>query len=165
MTSAVDTPTRSRESSRARVERPVLPLDHALDHLVGDRGWRSSARRSRRRRPRPGAPGPRRWSNPWPTTRSTSWSTPDRRRLRLATVLGSKVASRSRGTLISTGPTPVNTVVGRCPLREFPPPRPDEGLAPPFEQAAPSRRTTVVLGASPLLLQSPSVDDALRLTL
>jgi len=33
-------------------------------------------------------------------------------------------ASRSRGTSISTGPTSVNTVLARCPLREFPPSRP-----------------------------------------
>jgi hypothetical protein len=36
------------------------------------------------------------------------------RRCLLATIFGSKLASRSRGTLISTGPAPVGTVLARC---------------------------------------------------
>jgi hypothetical protein len=52
----------------------------------------------------------------------TSSSNPDRRRLRLGTICGSKLPSRSRGTSIWTGPISV-TVLDRCPLREFPPSR------------------------------------------
>ena len=43
----------------------------------------------------------------------TSSSTPARRFCDLATILGSKLASRSRGTSTSTGPTSVSTVVDR----------------------------------------------------
>jgi hypothetical protein len=37
------------------------------------------------------------------------------------TIFGSKEPSRSRGTVISTGPTSVRTVLERLPLRELPP--------------------------------------------
>lgn len=37
------------------------------------------------------------------------------------TIFGSKEPSRSRGTVISTGPTSVRTVLERVPLRELPP--------------------------------------------
>lgn len=43
---------------------------------------------------------------------------------RLATIFGSKLPSRSRGTSISTEPTSVSTVLERVPLRELPPLRP-----------------------------------------
>jgi len=46
------------------------------------------------------------------------------RRWRFFTITGSNDASRSRGTLISTGPTPVRTVLDRRPLRELRPLRP-----------------------------------------
>ena len=51
-------------------------------------------------------------------------STPVSRRCLLATIFGSKLESRSRGTESSTGPASVITVFGRWPLREFPPSRP-----------------------------------------
>ena len=52
---------------------------------------------------------------------STSWSTPLSRRCRLRTIAGVNDPSRSRGTAISTGPTSVNIVFDRVPLRELPP--------------------------------------------
>jgi hypothetical protein len=42
----------------------------------------------------------------------------------LAIIFGSKLESRSRGTLISTGPVSVSTVLARWPFRELPPLRP-----------------------------------------
>jgi hypothetical protein len=50
--------------------------------------------------------------------------TPVSRRCLLATIFGSKLESRSRGTLMSTGPASVSTVFARWPLWEFPPLRP-----------------------------------------
>ena len=44
--------------------------------------------------------------------------------LPLATIFGSKLESRSRGTAISTGPVSLITVLTRWPLRELPPSRP-----------------------------------------
>jgi hypothetical protein len=61
---------------------------------------------------------------PFADSEITSSSTPDNRRLRLATIFGSNEPSRSRGTSTSTGPTSVKTVLDRCPLRELPPSRP-----------------------------------------
>jgi len=55
------------------------------------------------------------------TTRS---STPPSRRDRFGTIAGLNVPSRSRGTAMSTGPTSVNSVLPRRPLRELPPLRP-----------------------------------------
>ena len=56
---------------------------------------------------------------------STTASTSDRRRARFATMTGSNVPSRSRGTTISTGPAlSVTTVFVRFPLRELPRLRP-----------------------------------------
>jgi outer membrane protein assembly factor BamB len=49
---------------------------------------------------------------------------PVSRRCLLATIFGSKLDARSRGTDSSTGPASVSTVLPRCPLREFPPLRP-----------------------------------------
>src|SRR5438067_618552 len=49
---------------------------------------------------------------------------PVSRRCLLATIFGSKLESRSRGMLSSTGPASVSTVLPRCPLREFLPLRP-----------------------------------------
>jgi hypothetical protein len=51
---------------------------------------------------------------------STISSTPVNRRCRFFTICGSKLASVSRGTSISTGPISVSTVFDRTPLREFP---------------------------------------------
>src|SRR5947209_20585829 len=50
----------------------------------------------------------------------TMSSTPVSRRCLLATIFGSKLESRSRGTESSTGPVSVITVLARRPLREFP---------------------------------------------
>jgi hypothetical protein len=44
----------------------------------------------------------------------------DNRRCRLATITGSKLPSRSRGTSTATSPESVNTVLARFPLRELP---------------------------------------------
>ena len=52
---------------------------------------------------------------------STISSMLDSRRCRLATIAGSKLPSRSRGTSIATSPESVNTVLARFPLRELPP--------------------------------------------
>ena len=54
----------------------------------------------------------------------TMFPTPVSRRCLFATILGSKLESRSRGTEISTGPASVITVFARCPFRELPPSRP-----------------------------------------
>ena len=64
------------------------------------------------------------WVRPLADKEITMSSTPVSRRCRLATIFGSKLASRSRGTLISTGPVSVSTVLARWPLRELPPFRP-----------------------------------------
>src|SRR5487761_1488295 len=57
-------------------------------------------------------------------------STPVSRRCLLATIFGSKLESRSRGTEISTGPVSVITVLARWPLRELPPSRPARSCFP-----------------------------------
>ncbi|TDO56622.1 hypothetical protein EV651_1129 [Kribbella sp. VKM Ac-2571] len=62
--------------------------------------------------------------SPLADNKITISSTPDNRFCRFATIRGSKLASRSRGTSISTSPTSVSTVLDRTPLREFPVPRP-----------------------------------------
>ena len=51
-------------------------------------------------------------------------STPVSRRCLLAMIIGSKLASRSRGTVSSTGPASVSTVLAQSRLRELPPSRP-----------------------------------------
>jgi hypothetical protein len=51
-------------------------------------------------------------------------STLPSRRFRLGTITGSKVPLRSRGTVSSTGPAVVCTVLRPCPLRELPDPLP-----------------------------------------
>src|SRR5512135_2712572 len=48
-------------------------------------------------------------------------STPVSHRCLLATIFGPKLDSRSRGTVISTGPASVSTAFPRWPLRELPP--------------------------------------------
>ena len=58
--------------------------------------------------------------SPFADSDSTRSSTPDSRRCRLRTMVGSNEPCRSRGTPISTGPTSVSTVLARAPLREFP---------------------------------------------
>ncbi len=52
---------------------------------------------------------------PLATSDTTRSSTPTRRRWRLRTICGWKLASRSRGTSSSTGPTSVSTVLARVP--------------------------------------------------
>jgi hypothetical protein len=47
-------------------------------------------------------------------------STRGRRFCRFLTIFGSKEPSRSRRTVISTGPTSVSTVLERLPLQELP---------------------------------------------
>ena len=52
---------------------------------------------------------------------NTTASTSDNRRCRFATITGSKLPSRSRGTSMSTSPAAsVSTVLDRFPLRELP---------------------------------------------
>ncbi|GGQ73479.1 hypothetical protein GCM10010166_49420 [Couchioplanes caeruleus subsp. azureus] len=58
---------------------------------------------------------------PFADSDRTMSSTPVSRRCRFLTICGSNEASRSRGTVTSTGPTSVSTVLARAPLREFPP--------------------------------------------
>jgi hypothetical protein len=60
------------------------------------------------------------WVSPFAEREMTMSSTPFSRLWRLATILGSKLESRSRGTEISTGPVSVITVLARWPLRELP---------------------------------------------
>jgi hypothetical protein len=62
--------------------------------------------------------------SPFADREITMSSTPVSRCCLLATIFGSKLASRSRGTVMSTGPVSVITVLARCPLRELPPSRP-----------------------------------------
>ena len=62
--------------------------------------------------------------SPFADREITISSTPVSRRCLLATIFGSKLESRSRGTEISTGPASVITVLARWPLRELPPSRP-----------------------------------------
>jgi hypothetical protein len=50
---------------------------------------------------------------PFADSEITNSSTPESRRLRLATIFGSNEPSRSRGTSICTGPTSVKTVLAR----------------------------------------------------
>ena len=64
------------------------------------------------------------WVSPFADREMTIPSTPVSRRCLLATIFGSKLESRSRGTESSTGPVSVITVLARRPLREFPPSRP-----------------------------------------
>ena len=64
------------------------------------------------------------WVSPFADREITMSSTPVSRRCLLATIFGSKLESRSRGTEISTGPVSVITVLALRPLREFPPSRP-----------------------------------------
>ncbi len=56
---------------------------------------------------------------PFAVNDSTIWSTPFNRRWRFFTITGSKLPSRSRGTLTSTGPIFVVTVFDLAPLRSF----------------------------------------------
>ncbi|OEJ49708.1 hypothetical protein BGK72_01730 [Streptomyces agglomeratus] len=58
---------------------------------------------------------------PFAASEMTISSMPGRRFCRFLTIFGSKEPSRSRGTVISTGPTSVSTVLERVPLRELPP--------------------------------------------
>jgi hypothetical protein len=62
--------------------------------------------------------------SPFADREITMSSMPVSRRCLLATIFGSKLDSRSRGTDSSTGPASVSTVLPRCPLREFLPLRP-----------------------------------------
>ncbi len=63
---------------------------------------------------------------PFAASEMTISSTPVRRFCRFLTIFGSNEPSRSRGTVISTGPTSeVSTVLERLPLRELPPSLPD----------------------------------------
>jgi hypothetical protein len=64
------------------------------------------------------------WVSPLADSDNTSGSIPSRRRWPVRTITGSKLASRSRGTSISIGPTSVMTVLARFPLRELPRSRP-----------------------------------------
>src|SRR6266536_152533 len=57
--------------------------------------------------------------SPFADREITSSPAPVSRRCLLATIFGSKLDSRSRGTEISTGPVSVITVLARCPLREL----------------------------------------------
>jgi hypothetical protein len=63
--------------------------------------------------------------SPFAYSESTTASTSESRRCRLATITGEKVPSRSRGTSTRNSPAfSVNTVLVRFPLRELPPVRP-----------------------------------------
>ncbi len=62
--------------------------------------------------------------SPFADSEITRSSIPVSRTCRFATIFGSNDESRSRGTLISTGPASVSTVLDRCPFLEFPPSRP-----------------------------------------
>src|SRR5229473_1735702 len=64
------------------------------------------------------------WVSPFADREITMSSTPVSRRCLLATIFGSKLESRSRGTVMSTGPVSVITVLARWPLRELLPFRP-----------------------------------------
>jgi hypothetical protein len=64
------------------------------------------------------------WVSPLADNDSTSSSTPDSLRWRLRTICGSNVPATSRGTLTSTGPTSVSTVLVLVPLRLLPLPLP-----------------------------------------
>ena len=78
-----------------------------------------------RRRPRRSAREISPVVSPLAYSEITIASTSVSRRCRFATMTGSNVPSRSRGTSISTGPAAsVSTVLGRVPLRELPPVRP-----------------------------------------
>ena len=68
--------------------------------------------------------------NPLADNEITRSSTPLSRRGRFATSCGANVPSRSRGTAIRTGPASVSNVLGRRPLREFPPSRPTGSCLP-----------------------------------
>jgi transposase InsO family protein len=67
---------------------------------------------------------------PFAVSEMTRSSIPPKRRCRLATTVGVNEASRSRGTLIPTGPTSVNNVLDRRPLRELAPLRPAASCLP-----------------------------------
>ena len=102
-----------------RVQRPVAPLGHLLDHLVGDLGDRLLAT-PRRRRPRRSAP-----RSPRSSTRGRSATARSHRPRSAGVAASSRSAARScasvsRGTSISTGPISVSTVFARTPLRELP---------------------------------------------
>src|SRR5215213_4594235 len=58
--------------------------------------------------------------NPRAYNDNTISSMLDSRRCRFATITGSKLPSRSRGTSTATSPEPVNTALARLPLRELP---------------------------------------------
>jgi hypothetical protein len=105
-----------------RVQGPVLPLGHAVHHPIGDRrdGLCGDLRTVDLGQMRGDLPG----GQPLGRQRDHQVIHPESRRCRLATILGSKLPSRSRGTVISTGPASVSTVLARLPLREFPPVRP-----------------------------------------
>ncbi|SFP73160.1 hypothetical protein SAMN05421854_106420 [Amycolatopsis rubida] len=62
--------------------------------------------------------------NPLAAKEITISSTPVKHFCRFATIFGSKLASRSRGTSTFTGPTSVRTVLERAPFRQLPVPRP-----------------------------------------
>jgi hypothetical protein len=68
--------------------------------------------------------------SPFADREITMPSTPVSRRCLLATIFGSKLASRSRGTVISTGPASVSTVLARWPVRELLPLRPATSCLP-----------------------------------
>jgi hypothetical protein len=68
----------------------------------------------------------------------TITSTPYRRRCRLGTVAGAKIACRSRGTAISTGPTSVDTVLDRVADQAHP-----RSPAPPPPTAGSSGRAVI----------------------
>src|SRR4029077_19816348 len=70
------------------------------------------------------------WVSPFAGREITISSTPVRRRCLLATIFGSKLESRSRGTESSTGPASVRMVLARRPLRELPPSRPSGSCLP-----------------------------------
>lgn len=106
----------------SRVERPVLPVRHALHHPVDDHGDRllGDLRAVDLGQVRGDLPV----RQPLRRQEITISSTPVSRRCLLATIFGSKLESRSRGTESSTGPASVIMVLPQWPLREFPPLRP-----------------------------------------
>jgi hypothetical protein len=77
-------------------------------------------------------------------------STPVSRRCLLATILGSKLESRSRGTVISTSPVSVSTVFARWPLRELPPSRPSGAFRayPRWSSSSPSSALSTTIFVS-----------------
>ncbi len=100
---------------------------------------------------------------PFAARETTVSSTPPRRFCRLATIFGSKLASRSRGTSISTEPTSVSTVLEQVPLRELPVPRPaglDRRRPPYVPQMTTGSRGFAIIAWQTPVMASETIDAA-----